>query len=340
MLNLLRFPRRLRRRARLGLSVWGAVLAVGLVAGGVAAWLTWLQAERAAARAERAARQMGLVAAAAREHALADFTALLAAGNREIAFATLRPLLPDGFAAADALGRAFRILKRPDTADAFLVLVTHAVPAGDPVTPAAGLLAPAGAERIGMVRPGDLRLTGPAIDADLAAWRTAFAGAAPARALATLLRVSRDGVCGPWLHRTATPACPDGQRMATALDMNGNAVANAGAVGADSVTVAQGLAVGGTATVAGALTVTRSLSVTGDLDATGALTAASAALTGTATAGSMAVANALNVGTSLTVSGTARAARVASTGTLSAAGVTAANATVSGVMTVGSCSGC
>ena len=335
----LRTARRLRRRARLGLSVWGAVLAVGLVAGGVAAWLTWLQAERAASRAERAARQMGLVAAAAREHAQADFRALLAAGAREIPFATLAPLLPDGFAPSDALGRAFRILKRPATADAFTVLVTHTVPAGDPVTPAAGLLAPAGAERIGMVRPGDLRLTGPAIDADLAAWRTAFTGAAPARALATLLRVDRNGVCGPWLHRTATPACPDGRTMEAPLDMNGNAVTNAGAVGADSVTVAQGLAVGGTATVAGRLTVSRSLAVTGDLDATGALTAASAAVTGTATAGSLAVAGALNVGT-LAVAGTATAARVSSTGTLAAAAVTSAAASVSGNLTVGSCAGC
>ena len=339
MLNR-RLLRRLRRRAWSGLSVWGAVLAVGLVAGGVAAWTTWLQAERASARAERAARQMGLVAAAAREHAYADFATLLAAGNREIPFASISPLLPDGFAASDALGRTFRILKRPATADAFRLLVTHTVPAGDPVTPAAGLLAPAGAERIGMVRPGTLRLTGPAVDADLSAWRTAFTGAAPARALATLLRVDRDGVCGPWLHRTATPACPDGQTMETALDMNGNAVANAGAVGADTVTVTRGLAVGGTATISGALTVSRSLDVTGDLDATGALTAASAALTGSATAGSMAVTNALNVGTSLTVAGTASAARVASSGTLSAAGLTSTAATVSGTLTVGNCSGC
>ena len=338
--RFLRFPARLRGRARAGAGLWSALLAIALTAGAMLAYQTYRQAERQDAQAVLAARQLALLSEAAREHAQDDFATLLAAADREITFAAISANLPDGFPTADAMGRGWRILKRPAGTDAFAVLVTQTVPAGDGRAPLAGLLASTAAVRLGMVRPTDLRLTGAALDADLAAWRTAFPGAAPARALATLLRVDRSSVCGPWLHRQATAACPDSGRMTVALDLGGNDITAAGTIEANSLDLDQGLAVAGTASFEGEVTLARSLSVTGDVTVTGAVSAGTATLAGAVSAASVTVDNALTVGTSLNVGGRATAASVASTGTLSAAGLTASTATVSGVMTVGSCSGC
>ena len=199
-------------------------------------------------------------------------------------------------------------------------------------------------------QPHDLRIRGPAIDADVTDFQGAdfngdgTADGLPAGyALAVLMEFDEEDVCGDQLYRKAT-VCTNGTRMETALDMGGHDIVDAGSIAGQSmtlsaelsaaslevagaVTVGQGLEVDGAATFGGTLETTGSASVTGvvtaaSLTVTGAVTVASASVTSGVTAASA------------TVTGTATAGSAAVTGQIDA---TSASFTS---LTVGSCSGC
>ena len=319
MLNRRRHGRRLSR----GLSLFGSLLALGLLGAMVMAAAALFETRLLEEKSRLAGRQLTLLADAAASHAEGRFTDLLTAarnGPVEIPLADLRAdgSLPAGFPEVDALGRGHRVLVLAAGADGFDLLATQTVAPGDTAVPSAALFEAAGRTRMGLVAPDAVaRLAGPTIDADVSAFRTAFAGAPEARALAALARLDRQSVFGDQLYRIAVPGFPALNRMETDLDLGGNRIAGAGALEADSLTLDGDLAVGGALTVTRDLVVGRAVRVTGAAGIAGNVAAATARITGAASAGGLTVRNALRTA-SLTAAGTVRAGSIGAAGAVAA----------------------
>lgn len=331
-------------------------------------------------RAALAARQLTVLSDAAASHVSGRFPALLAAvaiSPVELTVGALRTAgaLPAGFPDVNALGRGHRVLVLSSGADALDVLVTQTAPTEDTVVPAAALLDAQGGARMGVVAPDrPQRLMGPAIDADVSAFQTAFGGAPHARALATLQRLDHGTVYGDQLYRVAVPGFADANRMETDLDMGGNDLTGAGALEAETLSLESDLTVGGALTVTEDLLVGRALQVSGPAEIAAGIVAQTAQIAGAAAAGSLSVTHELRA-SSLTAAGAVTAgsagvsgavaassaslgglqsdsvtARTATATSVSAAGVTAravratsrADATEAGFsrLTVGRCTGC
>ena len=372
----LRFSRGLSR----GLSLFGSLLALGLLGTLVLAAALFFETWMLEKRAKLAAQQLTVLSDAAASHVSGRFPALLAAvggGSTELTLATLRAAgaLPPGFADVGAMGRGYRVLLLAAGTDALDLLVTQTVGAGDTAVPASALLSADGRGRMGLVLPDAAgRLRGPAIDADVGAFQAAFGGAPAAGALATLRRLDHRTVFGDQLYRVAVPGFADANRMETDLDLGGNDLTGAGAVEAETLSLESDLTVGGGLTVSEDLMVGRALRVSGSAEVAGELSAQTARVSGAASAGSLTVTQDLRAA-SLTAQGAvtagsagvqgAVAAGSASLGSLqsdtatarsvtatsvSAAGVTAhsvratdrADASEAGFsrLTVGSCTGC
>jgi len=205
-------------------------------------------------------------------------------------------------------------------ADAFDLLVTETVRPGDTVRPAAALLEATG-PRIGLA--GQARLSGPTVDADLGAFRAAFAGAPQAGALAALRRFDHGGVFGDQLYRVAIPGFADANRMEADLDMGGNAIEGAGTVEAARLEVATDVEAGGDLTVTGDLVVGRALRVAGVVEAADRMTAGAARIQGAVT------------GDSITAAGAVRARTVEAAGLVEAGSIGAAGAVAAGSARLG-----
>ncbi len=319
MLNRRRHGRRLSR----GLSLFGSLLALGLLGAMVMAAAALFETRLLEEKSRLAGRQLTLLADAAASHAEGRFTDLLTAarnGPVEIPLADLRAdgSLPAGFPEVDALGRGHRVLVLAAGADGFDLLATQTVAPGDTAVPSAALFETAGRTRMGLVAPdAAARLAGPTIDADVSAFRTAFAGAPATRALAALARLDRQSVFGDQLYRIAVPGFPALNRMETDLDLGGNRIAGAGALEADSLTLDGDLAVGGALTVTRDLVVGRAVRVAGAAGIAGNVAAATARITGAASAGGLTVRNALRAA-SLTAAGTVRAGSIGAAGAVAA----------------------
>ena len=313
----------LNRRRYRGLSLFGSLLALGLLGAMVMAAAALFETRLLEEKSRLAGRQLTLLADAAASHAEGRFTDLLTAarnGPVEIPLADLRAdgSLPAGFPEVDALGRGHRVLVLAAGADGFDLLATQTVAPGDTAVPSAALFEAAGRTRMGLVAPdAAARLAGPTIDADVSAFRTAFAGAPAARALAALARLDRQSVFGDQLYRIAVPGFPALNRMETDLDLGGNRIAGAGALEADSLTLDGDLAVGGALTVTRDLVVGRAVRVTGAAGIVGNVAAATARITGAASAGGLTVRNALRAA-SLTAAGTVRAGSIGAAGAVAA----------------------
>ena len=371
---------RLRRGLSRGLSLFGSLLALGLLGMMVLAAALFFDTWMLEKRARLAAGQLTVLSDAAASHVSGRFPALVTLvgnGSAELTLATLRAsgALPAGFSDVSAMGRGYRVLLLGAGADAMDLLVTQTVPARDTAVPAAALLTAQGDSRMGIVAP-DLprRLMGPAVDADMSAFQAAFGGAPAAGALATIRRLDHHAVYGDQLYRVAVQGFADANRMETGLDLGGNDLTDAGAVEAETLTLESDFAVGGGLTVSGDLMVGRALNVSGPAEVAESVTAATATVAGAASAASMAVAHDLRAA-SLTARGAVTAGSVGVRGTVaagsasladlqsdgitarsvtatsvSAAGVTAravratsrADAAEAGFsrLTVGSCSGC
>jgi len=311
------------RRAR-GLTLFGTLMALAVIAFLLAGGARWIEDRLAEAREDRAAHRLVTLSEASRGWALANFPTLLAGpATRTLTLATLVAdgFLGPGFPAADTMSRGSRILLRRPAAGIVEIVVTQTVRTGDSRWPwRAAATAPAGVARIGTVAPGGTRIEGPTVDVDIAAFQAAFAGDPTPRALATHLRLDRQSVYGDQLYRTAVAAFPELNRMETALDMGGNDLVNAGAVTAQSFAVDTWLDVAGDLTVAGDLVVGQTATVTGPARVTGTLTAASAHVTGLASVtGNVEVAGAATAA-HLDVAGLAEAGTLASSGDLTVAG--------------------
>ena len=342
----LRFSRGLSR----GLSLFGSLLALGLLGTLVLAAALFFETWMLEKRAKLAAQQLTVLSDAAASHVSGRFPALLAAvggGSTELTLATLRAAgaLPPGFADVGAMGRGYRVLLLAAGTDALDLLVTQTVGAGDTAVPASALLSADGRGRMGLVLPDAAgRLRGPAIDADVGAFRAAFGGAPAAGALATLRRLDHRTVFGDQLYRVAVPGFADANRMETDLDLGGNDLTGAGAVEAETLSLESDLTVGGGLTVSEDLMVGRALRVSGSAEVAGELSAQTARVSGAASAESLTVTQDLRAA-SLTAQGAvtagsagvqgAVAANTASLGSLQSDTATARSVTATSVSAAG-----
>ena len=193
-----------------GLSLFGSLLALGLLGAMVLAAALFFENRAMDERARLAARQLTVLSDAAASYVSGRFPAMLTAlggGSSELTLAALRGAgaLPAGFADMGAMGRGYRVLMLAAGADTIDLLVTQTVPAGRRTpgsieVPASALFGAGGNARMGVVLP-DIpdRLTGPAVDADIGAFQAAFGGAPEAGALATLRRLDHRAVYGDQL---------------------------------------------------------------------------------------------------------------------------------------------
>ena len=306
-----------------GLSLFGSLLALGLLGMMVLAAALFFETWMLEKRARLAARQLTVLSDAAASHVSGRFPALLAGvtnGPAEFTLASLRTAgaLPAGFSDVNAMGRGYRVLMLAAGPKALDLLVTQTVPAGDTAVPAAALLQADGRARMGLVAPDAAqRLAGPAIDADIGAFQAAFAGAPAAGALATLRRLDHRAVYGDQLYRVAVPGFADANRMETDLDLGGNDLTGAGTVEAEGLTLENDLTVGGGLTVTGDLMVGRAVQVSGPAEIAAGINAASANIAGAASAGSLTVTYDLRAA-SLTATGAVNAGSIGASGAVAA----------------------
>ena len=319
------FGGRLRRRASRALSVFGALLALGLVGMMVLGAVAFFESKALERRGNLAAAQLAVLADAASAYAHSRFPALLAQTGGGPVELTLAALKADGaltgeFSEVDALGRGYRVLLLDAGTDAFDMLATETVAAADTVRPAAALLEGTG-PRIGLA--GGSRLTGPTVDADMGAFRAAFAGAPAEGALAALRRFDHGSVYGDALYRVAIPGFAEGNRMEADLDMAGNAIERAGRIEAAMLEVETDVEAGGDVTVTGDLVVGRAVRAAGTVEAATQMTAGVARIEGAVTSGSM------------TASGAVRAASLDAAGLVQGGSIGAAGAVAAGIARLG-----
>ena len=284
-----------RRRLYRGLSLFGALLALGLMGLMVLGAVAFFESKALERRGGLAAVQLATLAEAASGHAHSRFPALLAQAQGGPVELTLASLKTDGaltreFSEVDALGRGYRVLVLAAGTGAFDMLATETVVTGDTVRPAAALLEATG-PRIGLAGPS--RLSGPTVDADLSAYRAAFAGAPREGALAALRRFDHGSVYGDALYRVAIPGYAEANRMEADLDMAGNAIERAGRVEAASLEVETDVEAGGDLTVSGDLVVGRAVRAAGTVEAGTSMTAGMARIQGAVTSAGMTVSGAL-----------------------------------------------
>ena len=314
---------RLSRGLSRGLSLFGSLLALGLLGMMVLAVALFLETRMLEERARLAARQLAVLSDAAASHVSARFPALLTAvggGSAEIALSTLRSAgaLPAGFSDVGAMGRGYRVLLRGAGANVLSLLVTQTVPAGDTAVPASALLGATGSARMGLVMPDAAhRLTGPAVDADVSPFQAAFGGAPAPGALAMFRRLDHRTVYGDQLYRVAVPGFEAANRMETDLDLGGNDLTGAGTVEAETLDLESDLDVGGALTVTESLIVGRALQVAGPAEVAEGVTAQTARVAGVASAGSLAVTHDLRAA-SLTAQGAVNAGSVGVRGEVAA----------------------
>ena len=237
--------------------------------------MTFFETRALEKRGRLAAVQLSVLAEAAASYAHSRFPALLTqaqAGSSEIGLASLKAAgsLTADFSEVDALGRGYRVLMLAAGPVAFDLLAAETVAAGDTVRPAAALLEAAG-PRIGLAGPS--RLSGPTVEADLAAFRAAFSGAPAEGALAALRRFDHGTVYGDALYRVAIPGFAEANRMEADLDMAGNAIEGAGTIEAASLEVETDLSAGGDLAVTGDLVVGRAVRASGTVEAGETMTA-------------------------------------------------------------------
>ena len=320
----------LRARHRRGLGLFGSLLALGLLGMMVLAAAAFFESRTQDRRARLAATQVLALTAAVKSYASAEFPDVLARVRStpfELTLADLRTAgaLADGFADIDALGRGYRILVLAAAGDAFDIVVTETIPAGDGALPWPGLLESRGDARLGLVAPdAPTRLAGPAIRADLRRFQSVFSGAPAAGALAVLRRFDHGSVYGSQLYRVPVAGFPEANRMETDLDMGGHDISNAAAFETRSLTVSGDLEIGGDISVTGNLVVGQAVRTSGAAAIAGEVRAAAARFAGAVESAS------------LTATGDVRAASITATGAVTAASIGAAGAIAAGSATVAS----
>ncbi len=321
---------RLRPR---GLSLFGALLSLVLIGLMVVAGSRFYTAELMRRTEHRAVEQLAEVSKAAYEFALDRFATLVAGPlSQEVTLAQLRTagVLAPGFLDVDVMGRGYRVLLvRPGPATLDLV-VTQTFAAGTdaswPWRPLTEVQSPV--VRLGTVsadEPSTLR--GPAVNLDVATVQSAF-GVPQVRAVAGYARLDRQTVFGDQLYRVAVPGFAELAQMETDLDLDGNAIVEAGDVDAETLTVTDTMDVGGQITIAADLLVSGLLDVTGAATIGGALQAQTADVANDVSAATV-TSQGLLQASSMNVAGTLTAGGVSTSGDVAIGG----DATVTGSVT-------
>ena len=199
----------LQGRARRGLSLFGSLLAMALLGTLVLAVIVWLEERALEDRARVAGSQLETLAHAVSSYVISHFDGVVT-GTIGLGALETEGLLPDGFAARNALGRGFQVmaLRVGHVVD---VLVAETLRPGDTLVPSAALLGERyGGVRLGVVGPeAPTRLRGPAVDAPVARFQTAFAGVPEAGALGVLMRFDTATVYGDVLYRSEISGLTD-----------------------------------------------------------------------------------------------------------------------------------
>ena len=259
------------RARRRGLGLFDAVLALGLFALFALGATALLESRNHARRASHAALQVTVLAEAARAHVESRFEAFrteAGTGPVPLPLATLRAAgtLPDDFPGRDALGHDLVVCLRAAGADGLDLYVGERVRGGAATPPATALFQGRGVVRLGLLAPeAPGRLVGPALDTDVSAFAAGDCDGDLLRpgAIAALVRLDRESVLGPWLHRVAVPGAAEANRMETDLDMGGHDISGVGDLDAGSLAVTGDSNVTGTLTVDGELLIGQSVDIDG-----------------------------------------------------------------------------
>jgi len=317
--------RRSRRGPR-GLSLFGSLLAMALLGTLVLAVIVWLEERALEDRARAAGSQIETLAHAVSSYVISEFEDV-PAGDSQIQLSTLESeaLLPDGFAAHDALGRGLQVmvLRVGDVVD---VLVAETLRPGDTLVPSAALLGERyGGVRLGLVGPeAPTQLRGPAVDASVARFQTAFSGVPAAGALGVLMRFDIETVYGDVLYRADISGRAALNTMATDLNLHGNDIVDVGVLEAESFDVTENIETDGELVVTGLLMVGQAVEVLGEVTVAGNMSANTGEFAGTVGARTLAVAEHVDTAT-LTATGNVLAETVTAT-----AAMTAGSAVISG----------
>ncbi len=327
------------RRRRRGLTLFGSLLALGLV-GVLAAGLSGVvERQIAEARERRAAAGIAVLARAAHDHVTDRFADFLAGDDRqEITLAVLRTAghLSPAVPGTDAMGRGRRILLYRPEAGVIDLVVTQSVAEDDMAWPwraAAGARLETG--RIGTITPGGTRLEGPEVDVDIAAFQAAFEGDPAPRALAAHVRLDRHAIFGDQLWRIAVAGFPEVNRMETDLDMAGHAIANAGTIDARALAVRGTLEIGGDLEVVGSLVVGEAVEVSGGGRFAGEVTAHGATVAGEITAQTLTASQSIRAG-SLVAEGSVSAGTIGTSGAVAVSGKATVGALTATTVAAGS----
>ena len=262
----------LRMRAERGMSVFSALLALGLAGAmlvvGIRMSEEWSHGRRHAA----AARDLTVLARAARAHAANALnamraSAILQGGMREVGVAAIAAdgWLDAGFPSTNALGQSYRVFHRVAGTDGLNVLVTTVTPSGIDV----GYRLDAAHDGAGDIFVGVVdaleprRLRGPAIDVEVEPFQIAF-GEPSVGETGAIAGLTMRSVYGSELHRLAVAGFAEANTMATDLLMGGHDILQAGLIDTASAAIAEDLTVLGGLEVAEELTVGQQLTVIGE----------------------------------------------------------------------------
>ena len=211
-------------------------------------------------------------------------------------------------------GRAMELRLWGAGTDRVTVIARARGPADEipPLMPGAG----SGVTGVGAIldRAGETVLRGPGVRLDMAPLNVLEAGFAQPGDLFGLAHVFTAEECAAYLLRVADPACPDGHRMTTGLDLGGNDLVGVNELETVELAVTE---VEGDLTVTGALRIEEALDVeVAGSTTVGALTVNDAMVV----AGATDIAGALTVAGDFGATGTVTGADLVFDGTISVAG--------------------
>ena len=325
-------------RQSVGLTVFGSVLALGILGAMVVTGIQYLDQAAFERRQVAAERDLVVLTRAARSHAANSVEAMRAAtgsvGYREVLLSEIEGdgWLPTGFPTTNAIGQGYRVFHRRIGTDGLDVLVTTVTPAGfEPQYRRVGGYE-AGAEIfVGIVDPvATGRLRGASIDADVAGYQAAF-GEPSVGETGAMVGLTVRSVYGSQLHRVEVAGHPEANEMQTDLHLGGNDILGVETIESIEMEVAEEVRALGGMEVVGNLMVGQRVIVAGDATFQGDLTARQGIVADVLQSDSAVVTNEVR-SASLEVAGTATADTVRATGRMTAPDVTAVDVQATNVV--------
>ena len=327
-----------RMRDPVGLTVFGSLLALGIMGAVLLAGIRYFEQAGFERRQVAAERDLVVLTRAARSHAANDIEGMRAAtgalGFGEVLVSQIEAdgMLATGFPTTNVLGQGYRVFHRRVGTDGLDVLVTTVTPAGLD----AGYRRVGGYEGgadvfVGMVDPVvPGRLRGPSLDADVTGYQVQFEEPSVGETGA-MVHLTHRSVYGSQLHREAVAGHAEANVMETDLHMGGNDILGVETIESVEMEVAEEVRALGGMEVVSNLTVGQRLIVAGDATFEGDLTARQGVVTDVLQSDSAVVTNEVR-SASLEIGGTVTANTVRATGRMTAPEVTAVDVQASNVV--------